>query len=147
MQKMKKLKIHSSFTSKIFNRHWIQYESGAFSETDFSGVFFFLPPTVDRFKKINLYFDCVSLNLIDIEISEFRQKFDPSKFDYNKDKDKDKENTRQSVLRVLKKVADMGSQNLRRNADGYLASVPHNNDSLLWPGGKRTHDDRFCLSY
>ena len=84
-----------------------------------------------------------NLNPIDIEISEFAEKLDPSKLDYNSP---DKENTRKSVLKVLKKVADLSSQNLKRNADGYLASVPRNNDSLLWPGGKCT-SDRFSLSY
>ena len=121
-----------------------EYESGAFSETDFPVVFFFLPPTDDRIKKINLYFDSVRLNPTDIEISKFGEKFGPSKLDYN---NSDKENTRQSVLRVLKKVADMSSQKLRRNADGYLTRVPHNNDPFLRPGGKPTHGDRFCLSY
>ena len=37
-----KMKIPNSFSMIIFNRHRIQYESGAFSETDFSNVFFFL---------------------------------------------------------------------------------------------------------
>ena len=85
----------------------------------------------------------VNLNPIDIKISEFGEKFDPSKLDYNSS---DKENTRKSVLKVFKEVADLSSQNFKRNADGYLASVLHNNHSLLWPGGKRT-SDRFSLSY
>ena len=54
---------------------------------------------------------------------------------------------RKSILNVLKKVADRSSQNLKRNADGYSASVPHNNDTLLWPGGKRTQSHKFALSY
>ena len=99
--------------------------------------------TVGRIEEINRYLGSVNLNPIDIEISEFGQKFDPSKLNYNSS---DKENTNKSVLKVLKKVADLSSQNLKRNADGYLASVPRNNDSLLWPGGKRTSDG-FSLSY
>ena len=51
------------------------------------------------------------------------------------------------MLKVFQKVADLTDKNLKRNADGYLATVPHKNDSLLWPGGKRTQDDRFSLSY
>ena len=49
--------------------------------------------------------------------------------------------------KILENQINLSSQNLKRNADGYLAAVPHNNDSLLWPGGKRTQDDRFSLSY
>ena len=48
-----KMKIPNSFSTTIFNRHRIQYESGAFSETDFSDVFFFLPSTTDRIEEIN----------------------------------------------------------------------------------------------
>ena len=84
--------------------------------------------TVVRIEEINRYLGSVNLNPIDIKISEFGEKFDPSKLDYNSS---DKENTRKSVLKALKKVADLSSQNLKRNADGYLASVLHNNDSLL----------------
>ena len=110
-----KLKVPNSLTSTIFNRHRIQYESGAFSGTDFSGVFFFSPSIVDRIEEINHYLVSVNLNPIDIEIDEFCEKFDPSKLDYDSSK---KENIRKSILQVLKKVADLSSQNPKRNADG-----------------------------
>ena len=54
---------------------------------------------------------------------------------------------RKSVLNVLKEVADHSSQNLKSNADGYSASVPHNNDTLLLPGGKSTQSQKFAFSY
>ena len=139
-----KMKVTNSFSSTIFNRHRIQYESGTFVETEFSNIFFFLPSTVDRIEDINKYLGSVNFNAVDVDISEFGQNFDPSKLDFN---NPERENIRKSVLKVLQKVADLSSQNLKRNADGYLATVPHNNDSLLWPGGKRTQDDRFSLSY
>ena len=139
-----KMKVPNSFSSTIFNRHRIQYESGAFVETDFSNIFFFLPSTVDRIEDINKYLGSVNLNAVDIDISEFGEKFDPSKLDFN---NTEREDIRKSVLKVLRKVADLSNQNLKRNADGYLATVPHNNDSLLWPGGKHTQDERFSLSY
>ena len=138
------MKVPNSFSSTIFNRHRIQYESGAFAETVFSNIFFFLPSTVDRIEEINKYLGSVNLNAIDVDISEFSEHFDTSKLDFNNN---EREDIRKSVLKVLRKVADLSSQNLKRNADGYLAAVPHNNDSLLWPGGKRTQDDRFSLSY
>ena len=47
----------------------------------------------------------------------------------------------------LKKIADYSSQNLKQNADAYLATVPHNSDTLLWPGGKCTQSDKFAFSY
>ena len=130
-----KMKVPNSFSSTIFNRHRIQYESGAFVETEFSNIFFFLPSTVDRIEDINKYLGSVNLNAVDVDISEFGQNFDPSKLDFN---NLERENIRKSVLKVIQKVPDLSSQNLKRNADGYLATVPHNNDSLLWPGGKRT---------
>ena len=51
----------------------------------------------------------------------------------------------ESVLNVLKKIVDYSSQKLKKNASAYLATVPHNNDTLLWPGGKRTRRDKFAL--
>ena len=52
--------LYNSFTSTIVSRHRIQYESGVFSETDFSGVFFFLPSTVDRIEEVNRYLGSVN---------------------------------------------------------------------------------------
>ena len=48
-----KMKVPNSFSTTIFNRHRIQYESGAFSETESSNIFFYLPSTVDRIEEIN----------------------------------------------------------------------------------------------
>ena len=59
----------------------------------------------------------------------------------------EREGVPKSVLKVLKKIPDYSYQNLKRNADGYLASVPYNNDTLLLPGGKGTQSDKFLLSY
>ena len=139
-----KMNVPNSFSTTIFNRHRIQYESGVFAETDCSNVFFFLPSTVDRIENINKHLGPVNLSAIDIDVSEFGEKLNPSKLDFNSP---EREDIRKSVTKVLRKVGDLSSQNLKRNADGYVATVPNNNDSLLWPGGKRTQDDRFSLSY
>ena len=138
------MKIPSSFSTTIFSSHRIQYESGAFGESDFSDNFFFLPSTVDRIEKINRYLGSVNLNVIDIGLSEFGEKFDPSILDSI---GTERESVRKSVLGVLKKVADYSCQNLKRDAGGYFATVPHDSNTLLWPGGKRTQSDKFCLSY
>ena len=128
-----KMKILNSFSTTIFSRHRIQYESGAFGETDISNIFFFLPSTVDRIEEINKYLGSVNLNAIDINMDDV--------------KTTEREDVRKSVLRVLKEIAEHSSQNPRRNADGCLVSVPLNNDSLLWPEGKRTQSEKFSLWY
>ena len=137
------MKIPNSFSTTIFNRHRIQYQSGAFSETDFN-VFFFLPSTTDRIEEINRYLGSVNLSQIDIDVSDFGPNFDPSRRDYAGPQ---KECIRESVLKVLKKVVDLSNQNLQWNTDGLLAKTTHNNDSLLWPGGKRVPTDKFALTY
>ena len=70
----------------------------------------------------------VNLSPIDIEFSEFGSDFNPSRLDYSGPQ---KEDTRKSVLKVLRKVVDLSNQNLKRNSDGLLANVAHNNNSLL----------------
>ena len=128
LNSMHKMKIPNSFSTTIFNRNKIQYESGAFSETDFS-VFFFLPCTTDRVEEIKKYMGSVNLSPINIEISEFGDIFDPSKLDYA---NPEKESTREAVLKVLKKVVDLSNQSLQQNTGGLLAKITQNNDSLLW---------------
>ena len=51
---------------------------------------------------------------------------------------------REPVVRVMKKIAEQSSQNL---INAFLAGTEHDNDSLLWPGGKRTVINKFCLTY
>lgn len=86
----------------------------------------------------------VNLPAIEIELSEFGKNFDPSKLDYS---NPEKEKTRESVLKVLKKVVDLSNQNLQRNTDGFLAKKTHDNDSLVWPGGTRVPIGKFALTY
>ena len=77
------MKIPNSIVATIINCHRIQYESGAFSESDSSSVFFFLRSTTDRSEEINQYLGSVNLSPIDINISEFGSNFDLNKLDYN----------------------------------------------------------------
>lgn len=138
------MKVPNSFSSTILKRHTIQYESGAFAENEFPNIFYFLPSTVGKIEDRNKYLGSVNLDALDVDISEFGEKFDPSKLNFN---NSEWEDIRKSVLNVLSKVADLSSQKLKRNADGYLTTVPHNNNFPVWPGGKCTQDDRFSLSY
>ena len=95
-------------------------------------------------EEINQYLGSVNLSAVDIDISDFGENFNPSKLGYA---NPEREELRKSVLNVLKKVADLSNQNIRQNADGFLATQPHDNQSLLWPDGKRIQDDKFALSY
>ena len=54
---------------------------------------------------------------------------------------------RSTVVNLMKKVALQSSQNLKRNADAFLSTVSHDNDKLLWSGGKRTQSEKFALTY
>ena len=81
-----KKRITNSFRGTFFNRHWIQYDFGAFN-TEFSNVYFFLPSITDRSEDINRYMGSINLVPIDISEDNFEVKgeisFDSSKLDYN----------------------------------------------------------------
>ena len=64
----------NSFCDTFFNRHRIQYESGAFANNEFSNVYFFLPSITDRSEERNRYMGSVNLVPIDIEevVSKWR---------------------------------------------------------------------------
>ena len=114
----------------------MQYEGGAFSEEHFSQIFFYLPSTVDNSEKINKYLTSVHLKPFHVDISSLGENFNPAlNFD------------RSAVVSYMKKVAEQSSQNLKRNADAFLFSVNHDNEKLLWPGGKTTKSDKFLLTY
>ena len=131
-----------SFKTTMFNKHKMQYEAGAF-DTDSSNTFFFLKSTVDRIEKISKHLGSVNFRAVHINKNDFSENFNPAPLDYMKDKILA---ARESVLNVLKKIVDYSSQNLKRNVDAYLATVPHS-DTLLWFGAKRIQSDKFTLSY
>ena len=133
----KKIKIPSSFKSTVFSIHKTQYEGGVFSQQNFSEIFFYFPSTVDRNEKINKYLTSVYLKPFHVERSSFGENFNPADSNFD----------RARVVSYMKRVAEQSSQNLKRNADAFLSSVNHNNEKLLWPGGKRTKSDKFALTY
>ena len=90
--------------------------------------FFFLSCAVDRVEEINQYLGSVNLSAIDIAISDFGKNFNPSKLDFA---NPEREELRKSVLNILRKVADLSNQNIRRIADGFLATQPHDNQSVM----------------
>ena len=121
----RKLKVPNSFKTTIFGQHRMQYEEGAFDEQKFSKLFFYLPATVDSNEKINKYLTSVHLKPFHVGPAVFGEKSNPADLDFD----------RSTVVSYMKKVAQQSSQNLKRNADAFLSSVPHNNEKLLWPGG------------
>ena len=95
-----------------------------------SQFFFYLPSTVDINEKINR-------KPFHVHSADFGEKFNPANPDFD----------RKSVVSWKKKVAQQSSQNLERNADVFLSSVTHDNDKMLWSGGKRLQSDKFALTY
>ena len=132
----RKSKIPSSFTATAFGTHKNQYESGVFLEQDFSKIFFYLPSTVDRCEEINKYLTSVYLKPYHVDISDLGESFNLAiSFD------------RAIVVECMKKIAEQSSQNLKRNADAFLSGNEHDKNSLIWPVGKRTVSNKFCLTY
>ena len=62
-----KMRIANSFSGTMFNRHRIQFESGALN-TEFSKIYLFLPSITDRIDSINR--DMGSVHLVQIDIPE-----------------------------------------------------------------------------
>ena len=122
-----KNKIPSSFKATCFGFLKNQFEGEVLIEQDRSEVFFYLPSTVDRCEEINKYMTTVHLRHFHVRITDLGEDFNPAlAFD------------RASVVKFMKKVAEQSSQNLKRNADAFLSKTKHDNDTLIWPGGKRT---------
>ena len=111
----------SSFSGTFFNRHRMQYKSGALN-TGFSKIYLFLPSTNDLIEDVNRHKGSVNLSSIDITENNFEVEggihFESSKLNYE---NPGKEKMRQAVLKVLKKVVDLSNANIIKNADGLLS--------------------------
>ena len=132
----KKVKIPSSFKATCFGVYKNQFVGGVFFEEKFSKLFFYLLSTIDRCEEINKYLTSVYLKPFHVNISEVGEHFNPVlSFD------------RAAVVSYMKKVAEQSSQSLKRNADVFLSSTKHDNDKIIWSGGKRAASDKFSLTY
>ena len=111
----------NSFSGIFFNRHRMQYKSGALN-TGFSKIYLFLPSITDRTEDSYRHMGFVNLSSIDITENNFEVEggipFESSKLDYE---NPGKEKMRQAVLKVLKKVVDLSNSNIIKNADGLLS--------------------------
>ena len=143
-----KKRVPSSFSGTFFNRHWIQFNSGAL-QSIFSNVYFSLPSTTDRTEDINQ--DMGSVNLSSIDISEKKIEveenvlFDPLKLNFECP---EKEKIARAVVKMLKKIIDISNANLVKNAD-WVLSNRNVNEEVEWVGKdkKRLPDNRYKLSY
>ena len=143
-----KKRIPNSFSGTFFNRHRIQYESGAL-QTTYSNVYYFLLSTTDRGEEINRHMGSVQLSPIDISEKTFEiednVQSDPSKLDYECP---EKEKITRGVVKMLKKIIDISNVNLVKNAAGLLSKL-NVNEEVEWVGKdkKRVSDGRYKMSY
>ena len=132
----RKSKIPSSFKATAFGTHKNQYDGGVFLEQEFSKIFFYLPSTVGRCEEINKYLTSAYLKPYQVDTNDLGVDLNPAI-----------SSDREPVVKCMKKIAEQSSQNLKRNADAHLAGIEHDNDTLMWPGGKRTVSNKFSLTY
>ena len=131
-----KSKIQSSFKVTSFGFLKNQFEGGVLNEQQFSKTLFYLPSAVDRCEEINKYMTSVYLRPFSVNITDLGEDFNPALFF-----------DRAAVVKYMKKVAEQSSHNLKRNADAFLSKTKHDNDTLIWPNGKRIVSDKFALTY
>ena len=128
-----KKRVPSSFSGTFFNRHRIQFKSGAL-QSIFSNVYFSLPSTTDRTEDINR--DMGSVNLSSTDISEKKIEveenvlFDPLMLNFECP---EKEKIARAVVKMLKKIIDISNANLVKNAD-WLLSNRNVNEEVEWVG-------------
>ena len=115
----------------------MQYEGGVFDGAKYSNIYFYLPSAANRNEKINKYLSLVHLKPFAVNPADIAEGFNPVDPNLN----------RSAVVKYMKRVALQSSQNLKRNTDAFLSTVQHDNHKLLRPGGKRTQDDKFALTY
>ena len=133
----RKLKIPNSFKTTIFGQHRIQYESGTFDGEKCSNLYFYLPSNVDRNEKINKYLTSVNLKPFAVNPAELWKKFNSADPHFH----------RSAIVSFMKRVALQSSQNLKRNTHAFLLTVSHDKHKVLWPGGKRTQNEKFAWTY
>ena len=131
-----KKEILNSFSRTIFRDHKLRYEAEFLSGSKSSNMSFFLPSTTDRIKPNNRYNNYMAVRVwpVDIEPSKFGENFDPSKLDFEHE---DREKTRESVLKVLREVAVLSTQNLIKNAKCTLSKRQINDKDCLWSDNKK----------
>ena len=110
----------NSLSGTLFNRHRTQYKSRGLN-AKFSGLYLFLPSITVGVEDINRHMGSVNLLPVDTSEGTFEVErkviFDPSNLDYD---NPDREKMREAVFKILKKVIDLSSANLVKNADGLL---------------------------
>ena len=114
-------RIPKSFSGTIFNRHRAMIETGE-NDSEFSGIYFFLPSITDRSEDINKYLKNVSISPNDITQKQFNDwagcEFNPAKLDLF---GADKTIMSAAVTQCVRHINDISNSNLVRNADTFLS--------------------------
>lgn len=92
-------KIPNCFRSGMFSIYNEKLQQGKLS-TDFSRVYYYIPPTTDRIEPIDQHMGNVHLKPIDVGEGEFGEGFNPLVLDTDSPESK---RARESVIKVLKK--------------------------------------------
>lgn len=143
-----KKRMLNSFLGTFFNRHRIQYESGALN-TEFSKIYFFLPSITDRIEDINRHMGSVNLIPKDISQESFEVEggidFDPSKLDYGKP---DREKNEAGCSKCSLKSRRFVRCKYHKNVDGLMSKKSVDQD-VEWVGekGKRVPENPYKMSY
>ena len=112
-----------SFRARCFSFLKKMYERGELEHEPFSKLFFYMPATVDRCEYVNWHETSYWPQPKVLDIQEFGTGFSPS----------DCSKSRDSVLSVMKKVAENSSRNLLENTEKFLKFTKINNGDLLYP--------------
>lgn len=143
-----KKRMLNSFLGTFFNRHRIQYESGALN-TEFSKIYFFLPSITDRIEDINRHMGSVNLIPKDISQESFEVEggidFDPSKLDYGKP---DREKNEAGCSKCSLKSRRFVRCKYHKNVDSLMSKKSVDQD-VEWVGekGKRVPENPYKMSY
>ena len=80
---------------------------------------------------------------MDFELGEFGTGFNPSVLD--KRNDPEWKSAREAVIKVMKKMVEIGNFSLERNADALLCKLG-TDKNISWPG-ERIPEGKFVLTY
>lgn len=116
-----------------------------------SGMFMFLPSTLDRKEDFVKWEDHVHLHPVDVTIPELveltgNQKINPAMLNSNDEREK----VVDGYLKVMKKVAEISNQNLIRSSDAFLSSggkTDSDNEFVWIDDSFKTGIEKFQLSY
>ena len=149
-----KEKIPNFIISTCFKKHYHEIMNERWYNEKCYDLFFYLPSTTDKEKKINLHWDNVNLNHIDCSLAYL------SSFSLNKEvsfrpdllnsSDEELKNPQAEILyRFFRRIAETSNDNLVRDVDHLLAVTPRDNSKISWIRSvkQRYGSSKFKLTY